>query len=333
MRAVRFNGPGTMLELCEVPDPTAGPGGVVLDVVACGICHSDLHAVAGDYPTTVPVTLGHEVVARHPSLGNVIVYAPWGCQQPGCFACASGQENICPNSSEVGLVKDGGYAEKLAVIDERYLVPIGDLDPAAAAPLACGGLTAYRAVKQTLPFLTTPSWSSITNPSGRTRALVIGAGGLGQLGLQYLKALTDAEVTVLDASPDKRAQARALGADHVAAPGEVEGIFSAVIDFVGAQATLETAAAHVTRQGVIVLVGLYGGQIPFGLGLVPHEAHLLTSIWGSLGELHELVALVQEHGIRSEVELVGLAEVSSAHERLHHGDVRGRFVIDPSKES
>ena len=331
MRAVRFNGPGTALELAEVPEPAAGPGECVIDVVACGICHSDLHAVAGDYPTTLPVTLGHEIVGRHAELGNVLVYAPWGCGRPDCFACASGQENICRNSSEVGLVVDGGYAERVRIRDTRYLVPIGDLDPAMAAPLACGGLTAYRAVKHTLPFLGTPSWSSLTNPTGRSRALVIGAGGLGQYGLQYLLALTDAEVTVVDSAPAKREQALALGAHAAVAPGEVEGIFSAVVDFVGAQATLETAAAHAARQGIIVLVGLFGGRIPFGLGLVPHETRLMTSIWGSLDELHELVALVQQHGIRSEVEHVGLADVAGAHERLHHGDVRGRFVIDPTR--
>lgn len=331
MRAVRMTAPGQPLTLEELPEPKPGPGEAVIDVLACGICHSDLHAVAGDYPTTLPVTLGHEVVGRHPELGNVLVYAPWGCREPGCFACASGQENICPRSSEAGLVRDGGYAERMLVPDIRYLVPIGDLDPAAAAPLACGGLTAYRAVKHALPFLGTPSWSSMANPTGRTRALVIGAGGLGQLGLQYLLALTDAEVIVLDASPTKREQALALGAHGAVAPGEVEGGFGAVIDFVGAQSTLETAAAHVTRQGCIVLVGLYGGSIPFGLGKVPHEAHLLTSIWGSLEELHELIALVQRHGIHSEVELVSLAEVGSAHDRLHRGDVRGRLVIDPTR--
>lgn len=329
MRAVRMTAPGEPLVLQEVPDPVAGPGEAVIEVLACGICHSDLHAIAGDYPTALPVTLGHEVVGVHPAMGNVLVYAPWGCRRPDCFACASGQENICPNSTEAGLFRDGGYAEQMLVIDEGYLVPIGDLDPAVAAPLACGGLTAYRAVKHAIPFLTAPSWSSMANPSGKPRALVIGAGGLGQLGLQYLQALTDAEVTVLDASAAKREQALALGAHAAVAPGEVEGIFGAVIDFVGAQATLEAAAAHVSRQGIVVLVGLYGGSIPFGLGRVPHEAHLMTSIWGSLAELHELVALVREHGIGSDVEIVGLDEISTAHERLQHGDVKGRFVIDP----
>jgi alcohol dehydrogenase, propanol-preferring len=329
VRAVRMTAPGAPLQLEELPDPVPGTGETVIDVLACGICHSDLHAVAGDYPTVLPVTLGHEVVGTHPTLGNVLVYAPWGCRLADCYACASGQENICPNSTEAGLFRDGGYAEKMLVIDERYLVPIGDLDPASAAPLACGGLTAYRAVKHALPFLTEPSWSSMSNPSGAPKALVIGAGGLGQLGLQYLLALTDAEVTVLDASAAKREQALALGAHAAVAPGEVEGIFGAVIDFVGAQATLESAAAHVSRQGIVVLVGLYGGSVPFGLGKVPHEARLMTSIWGSLAELHELVALVQQHDIASDVEVVGLSDVTQAHERLQRGDVRGRLVIDP----
>ncbi len=321
MRAVQLVAPGQPLQARDLPDPVAGPGEVVIDVVACGICHSDLHAVHGDYPTTLPVTLGHEVVGRHPTLGNVLVYAPWGCRQPGCFACDSGQEMICPNSSEAGLVKDGGYAERMLVVDERYLVPIGDLDPFAIAPFACGGLTAYRAVGHTLDTL---------RAAKKPRALVIGAGGLGQLGLQFLKIQSDAEVCVIDASPAKREQALALGADAAYAPGEAEGLFTAVVDFVGADATLATARDHVARQGIVVLVGLFGGSIPFGLGLVPHETRLMTSIWGTLDQLHELVALVREHGLGSEVEVVGLDAIPEAHRRLEAGDVRGRFVIDPS---
>ncbi len=322
MRAVQLLSPGLPLELKDLPEPEATDGGVVLDVIACGICHSDLHAAHGDYPTTLPVTLGHEVVVRHPDLGNCLVYAPWGCRKPGCFACDSGQEMICPNSSEAGLVRDGGYAERMLIIDESYLVPIADLDPYAIAPFACGGLTAYRAVGHTLEIL---------RAAKKPRALVIGAGGLGQLGLQFLKIQTAAEVCVVDASPAKREQALALGADAAYVPGEAEGLFTAVIDFVGAESTLATARDHVARQGIVVLVGLFGGSIPFGLGLIPHEAKLMTSIWGTLDQLHELVALVREHGLTSEVEVVGLTDVAASHTRLEAGDVRGRFVIDPNR--
>jgi len=320
MRAVRLTAPGAPLAVEEVPEPVMPAGGAVIDVLACGICHSDLHAAAGDYPTTLPVILGHEVAGLHRDLGPVLVYACWGCRQPGCWACSSGQEMICPDATEAGLFRDGGYAERMAVPDLGYLVPLGNLDPAQAAPLACGGLTAYRAVDHTLGTLAS---------AARPRALVIGAGGLGQYGLQWLKLRSAADVTVVDASEHKRALARELGADHVAAPGEVEGTFTAVIDFVGAEATLTTARDHVARQGIVVVVGLYGGTIPFGFGAVPHEARFMTSVWGTLEQMRDMVALAQRHPLHSPVELIGLDDVAEAHERLHRGDVSGRFVIAP----
>ncbi len=320
MRAVVLTSPGSPLDEIEVPDPVAPSGGSVINVLACGICHSDLHAAAGDYQTALPVILGHEVAGLHPTLGPVLVYACWGCRTPDCWACSSGQEMICPNATEAGLFKDGGYAERMAIPDDGYLVPLGDLDPAQAAPLACGGLTAYRAVDHTLPFL-----SSAQKP----RALVLGAGGLGQYGLQFIKLRSDAEVVVVDASPDKRRIALELGADHAVAPGEAEGLFTAVVDFVGADATLEAAAAHVARQGIAVVVGLYGGSIPFGFGRVPHEARFMSSIWGTRDQLGELVTLAQQHTLHSTIEVIGLADAQNAHERLHAGDVSGRFVIVP----
>ena len=320
MRAVVLTAPGAPLAIREIPTPMAEPGGVVVDVLACGICHSDLHAAAGDYPTTLPITLGHEVAAMHPTLGPVLVYACWGCRKPDCWACSSNQEMICPNATEAGLFRDGGYAEKMLVPDEYYLIPIGDLDPAHTAPLACGGLTAYRAVDHTLTTL-----ASTAHP----RALVIGAGGLGQFGMQFLKIRSAAEVVVVDASPEKRTLALSLGADAAVAPGEVEGTFNAVIDFVGAEQTLQTARDHVARQGIAVVVGLYGGSIPFGFGLVPHEARFMSSIWGTRDQLAELVALAQHHDLHSEIEIVSLDDVQLAHDRLHQGDVSGRFVIVP----
>jgi propanol-preferring alcohol dehydrogenase len=321
MRAVVLTEPGSPLELREVADPR---GDTVVEVLACGICHSDLHAAAGDYPTSLPVILGHEVAAHHPRLGPVLVYACWGCRKPDCWACASAQEMICPNATEAGLIRDGGYAELMAVPDEGYLVPLGDLDPAHAAPLACGGLTAYRAVSHVLPAL---------RDARAPRALVIGAGGLGQFGLQFLAAQSNAHITVVDASEAKRAIARDLGAREVVAPGEVKGTFTAVIDFVGAEATLVTARDHVARQGIAVVVGLYGGVIPFGFGAVPHEARFMTSVWGTRAQLGELVELARRHPLHSPIEKVSLADVQHAHERLAEGDVQGRFVIVPRESS
>ncbi|CAB4662898.1 unannotated protein [freshwater metagenome] len=320
MRAAILTAPGTPLAIREIPTPTPGTGEVVVDVLACGVCHSDLHAAAGDYPTALPITLGHEVAAMHPELGPVLVYACWGCRKPDCWACSSNQEMICPNATEAGLFRDGGYAEKMLVPDESYLIPIGDLDPARTAPLACGGLTAYRAVDHTLATL-----AAVPHP----RALVIGAGGLGQFGLQFAKIRSDAEVVVVDASPEKRALALTLGADAAVAPGEVEGTFNAVIDFVGAEQTLQTARDHVARQGIAVVVGLYGGAVPFGFGLVPHEARFMSSIWGTRDQLADLIALAQQHDLHSEIEVVALEDAQVAHDRLHRGEVSGRFVIVP----
>ena len=143
------------------------------------------------------------------------------------------------------------------------------------------------------------------------------------------KIRSDAEVTVVDVSAEKRDVALRLGADAVAAPGEIEGGFTAVIDFVGAEATLATARDHVVRQGLVVVVGLYGGTIPFGFGAVPHEARFMTSVWGSLAQMHEMVALAQRNPLHSPIEVIGLDGIPAAHERLHHGDVSGRFVVVP----
>ncbi|MBU6245869.1 MAG: alcohol dehydrogenase catalytic domain-containing protein [Actinomycetales bacterium] len=324
MRAVVLNAAGAPLQVQDLPEPTAPHGGCVIDVLACGICHSDLHAAAGDYPTALPIVLGHEVAGHHPTLGPVLVYACWGCRQPDCWACGSAQEMICPNATEAGLLRDGGYATRMAVPDEAYLVPLDGLDPVQAAPLACGGLTAYRAVDHAL---------GVLQGARQPRALVIGAGGLGQFGLQWLKIRSRAEVTVVDASAEKRALALQLGADAVAAPGEVEGTFTAVVDFVGAEATLITARDHVARQGLVVVVGLYGGRIPFGFGAVPHEARFMTSVWGSLAQMHEMVALARSHPLHSPVEVIDLADVPAAHARLHRGEVSGRFVIVPREQA
>ncbi len=316
--------PGKPVRLTHIPDPVGEPPGSVIDVLACGICHSDLHAAAGDYSTKLPIVLGHEVVGEHADLGPVLVYACWGCRKSDCWACSSGQEMICPNATEAGLFRDGGYAERMAIPDDAYLVPIGDLDPYRTAPLACGGLTAYRAISHTRGKL-----SSSTNP----RALIVGAGGLGQFGLQFLKLLTDASVTVVDSSESKRMVASELGADVVCDPTELDGSFDAVIDFVGATPTLESATKHVARQGIAVVVGLYGGAIPFGFGAVPHEAQFMTSVWGTRDQLSELVALAREHPLSSPVEVLPLDSAQQALDRLAAGNVAGRVVLDPRRAS
>jgi propanol-preferring alcohol dehydrogenase len=216
------------------------------------------------------------------------------------------------------MFQDGGYAEYMLVPYGRYLFPIGDLDPIQAAPLGCGGLTAYRAVKHALPFL-----------ASGTRALVIGAGGLGQFAIQYLRLLSDATVCVGDTSEQKRARALELGAEAAASPAELDAPFDVVIDFVAAQDTLEHAARLVDRKGLLEAVGLHGGRIPFGLGAVPHEARLMSSIWGSLAELGELIALAQREPLAYTIETLPLEDAQAAHDRLRSGNAKGRLVLVP----
>ena len=318
MKAVvlsEVNGP---LEYVDYPEPTPTGNETVISVTACGVCHSDLHVVEGVYPSPLPMILGHEVVGVHDELGPVMVYPCWGCLKPDCWACASGQEMICPNATEAGLFRNGGYAERMLIKDRSYLVPLGNLDPVKAAPLACGGLTAFRAVSHTLPKL-----------AAGKRALVLGAGGLGQFGIEFLKLQSDAYVTAVDMSRDKLDRAKVMGADAVATPDELEGTFDAVIDFVGAQSTLETAAKHVARQGIAVVVGLFGGQIPFGFGAVPHEAQFMTSVWGSQKQLGELLALANKHELHHSVEAVALQNAQDAHTRLNAGQIAGRVALVP----
>ncbi len=293
------------------------PGEEIVKVIACGVCHSDIHVADGHFGGPLPLVLGHEVVGEHAELGRVLVYAPWGCRKSDCRQCNAGLEMICANSHEAGVVDDGGYSEYMKVPSRDYLIPIGDLDPVTTAPLACGGLTAFRAVKRTLPHLNVPN----------ATALVIGAGGLGQFAVQFFKKMANVELTVLDLSEDKRAAALELGADHAVSELPAGVKYDAILDFVGATPTLQAGAGAVNREGILLVVGLAGGRLEFGVGVIPSEAVLSTSIWGSLSELTELLDFVRAEGVEHLVETMPLDNAQEALDRLRSGDVRGRIVL------
>ncbi len=334
MQAVVLREPGTALEFDpDFPDPvtcqSTGNSDLsqseVIDVTACGVCHSDLHVADGEFKIEYPRVLGHEVTGMHHELGPVMVYAPWGCGR--CEQCGDGFEMICPDASEAGIFSDGGYAEQMWIRDRRYLSLIDGLDPIASAPLACGGLTAYRAVQHGLVDLRRQG-------SRPRRALVIGAGGLGQFALRYLRLLTDAEVYALDLSESKCATALEMGAHGAVTNHSELPPCDVIVDFIGADTTLGAAVEVVARRGLVVVVGLWGGRVPFGFGAVPHETRFMSSVWGSRAQLDDLLELARrEPQVVAPVETLPLRDAQLAHDRLRAGAVSGRMVLTVSPES
>lgn len=308
---------GAPLVVRERPPPDASLGGFVLPVLACGVCHSDLHIQAGRQGISLPLVPGHEATVAHPTLGPCLLYPAWGCGL--CRYCRAGEEQLCPQEDDVGWQLDGAYAEAVAVRAERHLVPLEDLDPVRAAPLVDAGLTAFRAVRRAAGALA----------EGGTAA-VVGAGGLGQFALQYLRLLTRADrVVAVDSSEAKRERALALGADAAVSPAEDAEPARAVLDFVGTADSLARAAAAAEAGGLVVLVGEAGGSIPFGFDSLRFEVSLTTSVLGSLAELREVVALARSKSIEWEVEAMPLERANDALDRLSRGEVSGRLVLVP----
>ena len=321
MRAVLVTETNSALHVVDDhPEPVAEGDAELIDVTACGVCHSDLHVVDGVFPSPLPLVIGHEVTGVHAELGPVMVYAPWGCRH--CVQCDRGLEMMCSTATEAGLFVDGGYADHMVVKHRRYLAPLGGLDPVAAAPLACGGLTAWRAVHHALGL--------IRERGAGARSTVIGAGGLGQYALSYLRLLSDAQVTAVDLAQDKLDAATAIGAHHAVHANDLKDVEPAdvVIDFIGNEATLTNSVGHVGRQGMVIVVGLGLGRVPFGFGAVPHETRLMSSVWGSRSELDDLLAFARtEPSILREVDVLPLGQAQQAHDRLRAGQTRGRIVL------
>ena len=342
MRAVRLDAPGGPLRVEDVPQPEPSGTEVRIRVAGCGVCHTDLHIVDGTQTRVeLPLTLGHEVAGWIDAVGTeadlpaaglaigaaVVVHGGWGCGS--CRECASGAEQRCPDGRSPGFQADGGYAEMMLVPHPRYLVELAGLDPIAAAPLADAGLTSYRAVRRARPWL-----------ASGARVLVVGAGGLGQFALQYLRLLPDGDgellVVVAERSPGRLERATELGADArlldpdaAAATASLGGPADVVLDFVGSDETLAMAGEVIAPDGLVMLVGEAGGHLEVGFERPAVEAWVTTTAWGSVDELREVVRLAKGGQLRLDVEVLDLADASAAHARLRDGDVSGRLVLTP----
>lgn len=262
---------------------------------------------------------------------SMAVYGPWGCGR--CHLCAQGKENYCTEAVRLGikppgLGAPGSMAEYMLIDDARHLVPLGDLDPVQNVSLTDAGLTPYHAIKMSLPKL-----------GAGTTAVVIGAGGLGHVGIQILKALSPATVVAVDISDDKLALARQVGADETlrsdeAAAAAIRDLTGglgadAVFDFVGAQATVELAGKAVAVEGDVTIVGIGGGMLPVGFGAIPYDAAVRAPYWGTRAELIEVLDLARAGKIKVETETFRLENAPDAYLKLHAGTIRGRAVIVP----
>lgn len=338
-----------MPEIQELERTTPGPGEVVLKVAGSGACHSDV-ALFHDYdadPTgklTPPYVLGHEVSGWVDEVGPGVtgfevgsahlVYGPIGCQR--CRACSRGQDTYCENVAEMsylatGLGRDGGMAEYV-VVPARNLVPLGDADPIAAAPLADAGLTPYHAIKNALPALA----------GGGKYALVIGLGGLGYMAVQMLAALSGATILVTDMKEDAMKAVEQFGGVPVAGgEGQADRIHEAtkghgvdaVFDFVGVTPTIELAMTVVRRQGSVVIAGIAGHPYEWSFYRAPYEAKLYNTYWGTIEDLYDVVALYKDGKISPHIEKYTLEGGLEAYQKLVDGTLSARAVIVPHAES
>ena len=344
MRAVQLVGCRAEAELRDVPEPEPGPGEVLVKVEAAGLCHSDLHIMDwGELPPgwATPMTLGHEIAGAVAGVGAgvtgvaegepVVVYGPWGCGR--CRQCALGAENICRRRTDrrmgAGVGFDGGLAELVVVPAPRLLVRRGGLDAVHAAPLTDAALTPFHALAPHL-------WRL---PPGAT-ALVIGVGGLGHVAVQLIRSLSSARIVAVDRRARACALALAAGADAALEDGDAavaqlraltdgEGA-ELVLDFVGSDQTVRLAASAIALGGHVSVVGLAGaGSFPVGIGSIPAEWSAGKPSWGTLPELHEVIALAQAGKVMVEVEVMGLDEAVSAYRRLRRGEIAGRIVLVP----
>lgn len=344
MKAYRMTQWQSMPEFADVEIREPGPGEVLVKVGGSGACHSDLHIMeypAGALSFALPFTIGHENAGWVERIGPgvegvapgdaVAVYGVWGCGR--CAACRVGAENYCERTAPLvgggGLGFDGGMATHMLVPSARFLCPLDGVDPRNAAPLTDAGLTTYHAVKRSLAVLRPGS-----------TAVVIGAGGLGQMAVQVLKALSPARVVALDVSEEKLASAKALGADEVVASNGdavarvhelTRGLGAElVLDIVGSDATLAQALAMSRRQGHLTVVGIAGGTLPFNYLVVPNELCVASIFYGTIPELSEVITLAQAGKLEARVELFPLAEAPVAYQRLREGRIHGRAVITPN---
>jgi uncharacterized zinc-type alcohol dehydrogenase-like protein len=323
----------------ERRDP--GPHDVQIDILFCGICHSDLHQARNDWSNSLyPMVPGHEIVGRVVKVGTEVKklaagdFAGVGCMVDSCRKCSACKEDLeqyCEkgptltyNSKERGSeqLTFGGYSEQI-VVEERFVVKIpAHLDLKAAGPLLCAGITTYSPLRH---------WH--VGPGSKVG--VIGLGGLGHMGIKFAKAF-GAHVVMISTSPEKAKDARRLGADDVlisrdtAAMDREAASFDFLLNTIPVGHDLNPYLALLKRDRSMVLVGALTALEPplQGFSLIAGRRSIAGSAIGGMAETQEMIDFCAQHNIVSDVELVPIQAVNEAYARLLKNDVKYRFVID-----
>jgi uncharacterized zinc-type alcohol dehydrogenase-like protein len=317
---------------------------VLIDILYCGVCHSDVHQVRDEWGGSIfPMVPGHEIVGRVSKagveagkfkVGNIVGVGCFvdSCRQ--CGACNAGEEQFCDHGMSAtynsyernGVDYDrsrptyGGYSTRITV-DEKYVlrIPAG-IALERAAPLLCAGITTYSPLRR-------------FGVKAGSKVAVVGLGGLGHMGVKLAKAM-GAEVAVLSHSPGKREDALRLGADDFVATREKQAFkdhanrFDLILDTVSAQHDYNAYLGLLRLDGTMVLVGM-PEPTPLAAGvLIMRRRRLAGSLIGGIRETQEMLDFCAAHGVASDVEVIDIGEINEAYERMLKGDVRYRFVID-----
>jgi len=350
MKAARIVKVKEPLEIQTIETPKPRGSQVLIKVESAGVCHSDIHLWDGGYEgpagqfmkatdrgVKYPLTPGHEVAGVVESMGEevegftkndkVLVF-PW-IGEGLCPACRVGEENLCDKPRSLGVYNDGGYAEYVLVPNYKYLARINDLNTDVSAPLSCSALTAYGAIK-----------NAQLKPNDNV--VIVGAGGLGLMGIQLAKGISGARIISMDVNDDKLKVAKQSGADvtiNSKSEDPVKAVMEltdnlgvdAVIDFVNASASVQTDMQILRRRARVVLVGLFGGALQLNLVTMPTRAYkLIGSYTGSMTDMIELVSLARRGIIKPLISnKFKLDQATEALDMLKKGKIIGRGIINP----
>ncbi|WP_298151903.1 NAD(P)-dependent alcohol dehydrogenase [Flavobacterium sp.] len=317
-----------------------GPNDVQIEILYCGVCHSDIHTAKGDWgPAIYPLVPGHEIVGRVVKVGSEVTkfkagdYAGVGCFVDSCRTCANckaGEEQFCEegmtgtyNSFERGteIPTYGGYSTGITV-DESYTLRISDkLNLSEVAPLLCAGITTYSPLRH-------------LNVGKGHKVAVLGLGGLGHMAVKFAVSF-GAEVTMLSGTPSKEADAKSLGAHHFALTSDAEKMLSLANSFDFILNTVSAAHDYnfylnlLNTNGTMIVVGAppAPAQIP-AFTLIMKRRSIMGSLIGGIAETQEMLDYCAEHNITSDVEVIPMDYINKAYERMDKSEVKYRFVVD-----